>query len=547
MQFEDPKSVLEAAAAKPSRGVDAHALVKRGTRLRRARYVAAVTGLAVVVAGASASLGVLGAEDRPAPDPAGDPFAYCDDSATSAAVYVRPGASKAEVAELRVELEQSPDVASVESVSGAEMLESLPGLVGDPPPAALIPDSEVIFELEAVDEGALERLAKLSGPAVAEVFVGPEAKGMECVVRSLCARPGPWEVSIFLRDGAGAEEVAGLQARLVMEPGVEKVQNVSKREAYAEFRRVYEDQRELWDTLRRHDLPASLRVRVVSETAADRIHAVTSPIVDEVRSSLDFRRRVCGEGYPFPAPTMIEDEDSSVRDVDEPVDVAPWVQADLLRADCRTGTVGLARGSVEFTDGSKWCRFVLLVENVSEVALELDPTDHMLWATNGNAFTPWEESTDEMFSDRLFGTPLAPGEKAMGQIVFLLDPDAIPASLELVGPDATRPVSFVLEYDCAADLRDEPRRRCFFSPDARVGEEGTIEVTLYHCGVDPIAFAGRQWVVPDPPFDATNAPRGFSGGGRIEVTSETTARYVDSSGIALHFEAADSWEPPPCE
>ena len=52
MQFDDPRAMLESAAAHPSRGVDPRALMKEGARLRRARLAAAVTGVAVVVAAA---------------------------------------------------------------------------------------------------------------------------------------------------------------------------------------------------------------------------------------------------------------------------------------------------------------------------------------------------------------------------------------------------------------------------------------------------------------------------------------------------------------
>jgi hypothetical protein len=74
-----------------------------------------------------------------------------------------------------------------------------------------------------------------------------------------------------------------------------------------------------------------------------------------------------------------------------------------------------------------------------------------------------------------------------------------------------------------------------------------MKVTLYHCGVDPVEFAGRRWVVSDPPFDATNAPEEFTGEGSFEVLSHDRARFVDVSGIELTFRARDRYQRPPCD
>lgn len=60
MQFDDPKSILERAAATPVLGIDPHTLIRAGHRLRRIRLAAAGAGMAVVVGAASAAFGVLG-------------------------------------------------------------------------------------------------------------------------------------------------------------------------------------------------------------------------------------------------------------------------------------------------------------------------------------------------------------------------------------------------------------------------------------------------------------------------------------------------------
>lgn len=54
-------------------------------------------------------------------------------------------------------------------------------------------------------------------------------------------------------------------------------------------------------------------------------------------------------------------------------------------------------------------------------------------------------------------------------------------------------------------------------------------------------------VVPDPPFDATNAPQDFTGQGRLERRSAVTAPYVDGAGALIRFEANEDWERPVCD
>ena len=100
MQSDDVKRMLEAAAAEPSRPLDARALLTKGTHLRRARLGAAAAGLAVVVAGASASMGMLGGDGDGAPGPANTIAGECDEEVRPARrleVVARDLALEAEV------------------------------------------------------------------------------------------------------------------------------------------------------------------------------------------------------------------------------------------------------------------------------------------------------------------------------------------------------------------------------------------------------------------------------------------------------------------
>src|SRR5262245_11639534 len=72
-------------------------------------------------------------------------------------------------------------------------------------------------------------------------------------------------------------------------------------------------------------------------------------------------------------------------------------------------------------------------------------------------------------------------------------------------------------------------------------------ITLWHCGVDPTHFDERTWIVPDPPFDATNAPATFSGMGTMRLLESDRALYVDHGGASLRFvPRPEGWEPPLC-
>jgi hypothetical protein len=74
-----------------------------------------------------------------------------------------------------------------------------------------------------------------------------------------------------------------------------------------------------------------------------------------------------------------------------------------------------------------------------------------------------------------------------------------------------------------------------------------VEVTLYHCGIEPIWFEGRSWEVPEEtgPFDEMSAPEEFVGRGTVERNSRgESLRYVDESGIVLFFEPDDGVDLP---
>jgi hypothetical protein len=442
MQFEDPRSILESAAAKPSRGIDAPALLRQGTRLRRARLGAAATGVAVVVAAASASFGMLADGDR----------------------------------------------------------DRQPG------PAAPSP----------------EKACRASNDA-----------------------------SFYLRDhvdaGEGRELAEMLDTQLRTLDALSRVEYVSKRQAYREIVRLYREDEPGFDLdVPWKDIPASLRLRNVDDATVERLEKMLAAQIETMRATAGESRRGpnCETAIdPPPTPdlgTTVDADPPTLRTDGQAV-------VKTLRAECRTGT---PNGSVTFSDESKWCRFVLFVDNGASRALRLDLHDQVLKGANGVTATPWEDGMTGDFSTRLFTSPIPPGRQRMGQVIFLLSPGDVPAMLEIHPEPGFGPASFLLEYDCPADLHDEPGNRCLFSqgmePQTLRQTWDRVEVTLYHCGVDPVEFGGREWVVPDPPFDATNAPESFTGRGLFKQRSAVDALYFDDSGEVIHFQALEDWEPPLC-
>ncbi|PID81446.1 hypothetical protein CSB20_02955, partial [bacterium DOLZORAL124_64_63] len=68
------------------------------------------------------------------------------------------------------------------------------------------------------------------------------------------------DVRVFLREGASQQDVAEMQPRLVIIPGVERVRYIAPEAALAEFRRELGEQAGILDMLPENPLPASYHV-----------------------------------------------------------------------------------------------------------------------------------------------------------------------------------------------------------------------------------------------------------------------------------------------
>ena len=102
------------------------------------------------------------------------------------------------------------------------------------------------------------------------------------------------EISAFLRDDIGPDELESLQADLANMREVEDVTYVSKEQAFEEFKELYADHPEFYETLPRDSLPASLRIKLTNaeftELVAARIRG--APGVDSVNFGGQFIKKL---------------------------------------------------------------------------------------------------------------------------------------------------------------------------------------------------------------------------------------------------------------
>lgn len=107
----------------------------------------------------------------------------------------------------------------------------------------------------------------------------------------------PVEVVAFLRQDATAAQKRAIADAMRAEPGASGVRFMSAAEAYEQFKRAYRDDPELTGTVKPQDLPASYRVTLPNQTAADAAAARLRglPGVDQVR--------IPPPGTPTPEPS----------------------------------------------------------------------------------------------------------------------------------------------------------------------------------------------------------------------------------------------------
>lgn len=61
-------------------------------------------------------------------------------------------------------------------------------------------------------------------------------------------------------------------------------------------------------------------------------------------------------------------------------------------------------------------------------------------------------------------------------------------------------------------------------------------VSVYHCGLNPLAFDGQIWEAgPATLFDQTNAPQEWIGSGTVTHSTSSELVYRDDAGIEVRF------------
>jgi cell division transport system permease protein len=102
------------------------------------------------------------------------------------------------------------------------------------------------------------------------------------------------EVSAFLLDDITQGELGTLQTDILNMDQVENVTYVSKADAFEEFKKLYRNQPELYESISEDALPASLRIKLTDAKYAAGVKAVIEgrPGVDDVRFGGEIIRRL---------------------------------------------------------------------------------------------------------------------------------------------------------------------------------------------------------------------------------------------------------------
>jgi cell division transport system permease protein len=123
--------------------------------------------------------------------------------------------------------------------------------------------------------------------AVALAVVAAGAWGAFAILRDddPCKRYTSHDLAVFLRDDITEPELESLRDDLDATAGVESFTYLSKEEAYQEFKDLYSDRPEIYETVPEDSLPASLRVDVEDGASIEEVALAVNgaPGIDDVR------------------------------------------------------------------------------------------------------------------------------------------------------------------------------------------------------------------------------------------------------------------------
>jgi cell division transport system permease protein len=102
------------------------------------------------------------------------------------------------------------------------------------------------------------------------------------------------EVSVFLRDDISPSQEQRLNQLLNEMPEVSSVRYESKAQAYENFKRIFENQEDLWRNISTDAIPASLRVKLVDPQQFEVVNArlAAEPGIDNIRDNREILKRL---------------------------------------------------------------------------------------------------------------------------------------------------------------------------------------------------------------------------------------------------------------
>lgn len=119
----------------------------------------------------------------------------------------------------------------------------------------------------------LMTVAAISTVAISLLLLG----GVQILNRAVNNMTKSWEaqveIAVFLEDNAQQGEIEDLEEEIVAYPEVDTLTFISQADALEEFKVMYKNQPELWESLRDDALPASLRVKLIDPNMTDEVAA----------------------------------------------------------------------------------------------------------------------------------------------------------------------------------------------------------------------------------------------------------------------------------
>lgn len=267
-------------------------MTRLGSRMRRVVGTVAVGGLAAALLSSGA-----GAAERV-------DFQKVDTKSTDVEVFMLVDATDRQVAQVESTIRSSKVVNRYAHLDQEDAMAEFarifrrnPDLVASIRPSDLPESFRVDLRTKEQAERFARRMQRMPG---VESAVRPDPPSLPELLETIrvCRLRQDVDFEVFMRVDATRAELDAARAGIAAEPGLSITDEVSKDEAYEEFRTIFATDRKLLHTVDADDLPASFRVRGVT-TPSDElfrrlgglpgVEATESPraVCDAIRGMLD--------------------------------------------------------------------------------------------------------------------------------------------------------------------------------------------------------------------------------------------------------------------